>query len=55
MQKEVHQKHYSQQLQTVLEFNEYLLKKLEKNDARHNSMSKLSYAFFKYENKLEIS
>ena len=26
----------------------------EKNGARHNSITKLCYAFFKYENKLKI-
>ena len=36
------------------EVNKYLYNSFEKNRARHNSMTKLYYAFFKYENKLKI-
>ena len=39
---------------TVREFNKYLCNIKKKNGAQHNSMTILCYAFFKYENKLEI-
>ena len=36
------------------EFNKYVYNIFEKNGARHNSMTKLGYAFLKYEDELEI-